>query len=589
MKRIDLEYISNQIKAPFISVTQQLRNVKYFSMAGTLLFSLLLDFSIWLPVVCRSIAMALQAGVLIKLVYQERLLHFKFRHLSKQKKFIPIALFGVCLLFYVEKAIIIFATWGDPVDLLINPYRSYSIIFFVSAFSIYALRLNIIARFLAGIHLRPAQTMMMGFMLLIAVGTLLLSLPQMVADPSQISIIDALFTATSASTVTGLTLAPISEFYRPTGIWVILFLIQMGGLGIMTFGVLFSLVSNQRIKIRHAVTLQGVLETESVGTVRKEIGLIFFLTLIIETVGAVLFWFFLPEETEQPVFSSIFHAVSAFCNAGFSLFPDNLEGFVGHISLNVVVCVLVILGGIGFPVLNNLLSYPFYKKDRTGWRLSFHSKMVLSVSGGLLVIGTIGIYILEFNGVLSPLAWYEKWMASFFHSVTARTAGFNTLNIGEFSDATLYLLLMLMWIGGSPASTAGGIKTTTFAVMLATLKTMLNQREEVSFFQRSLSSQAVQKALSIAFTSSALLAILLLLLLFTEGGYFKEIMFESVSAFNTVGLSTGITSELGPVGKLIIIVTMFVGRIGSLTLAFSLAERISKGKYTYPEERVIIG
>ncbi len=563
--------------------------MKYFSMAGMLILSLLLDFSIWLPEVSRILAMLLQAVVLVKLVYQERLLHFKFRHLSTQKKFIPIALFGVCLLFYIEKAVIFYATLGDPLDLLINPYRSYSIIFFISAFLIYALRLNIIARFLAGIHLRPAQTMAMGFVMLISTGTLLLSLPQMVSDPSKISIIDALFTATSASTVTGLSLAPISEFYSASGVWVILFLIQMGGLGIMTFGVLFSLVSNKRIKLQHAVTLQGVLETESVGTVRKEIGLIFLLTFVIEAFGAVFFWLSLPEGTEAPVFSSIFHAVSAFCNAGFSLFPDNLEGFVGNISLNFVIVVLIILGGIGFPVLNNLGSYPLFRKNRTTWRLSFHSKMVLSVSAGLLGIGTVGIYILEFNGALSSLSWYEKMVSAFFHSVTARTAGFNTLNVGVFSDATLYLLLMLMWIGGSPASTAGGIKTTTFAVMLATLKAMLSQREEVSFFQRSISPLAVQKALSIAFSSSAILAILLLLLLFTEGGHFKEIMFESVSAFNTVGLSTGITSALSPLGKLIIILTMFIGRIGSLTLAFSLAERVSKGKYAYPEERVIIG
>ncbi|MFQ5588924.1 MAG: TrkH family potassium uptake protein [Nitrospiria bacterium] len=589
MKRIDFESIGEKIKQPFVSITQSLRDAKYFSMAGTLIFSLLLDFSPWFPNFCRIIALVLQAGVLVRLVFEERLLHLRFRHLSWQKQLIPIALFGVCLLFYVEKAVILFAVLGEPLDDLIKPYHSYSVIFFVSAFSIYAMRLNIVARFLSGIQLRPAQAMAMGFVLLIATGTMLLSLPQMVSDPSKISIIDALFTATSASTVTGLTLAPISEFYRQSGIWVILFLIQMGGLGIMTFGVLFSLLSNQRIKLQDAVTLQGALATESLGTVRKEIGLIFFVTFVIETLGALLFWLFLPNGTDQPVFTAIFHSVSAFSNAGFSLFPENLEGFVGHIPLNFVVAVLIVLGGIGFPVLNNLGGYPFFKKDRTAWRLSFHSKMVLSVSAGLLGIGTIGIYFLEFNGALASLSWYEKWLASLFHSVTARTAGFNTLNISVFSDATLYLLLLLMWIGGSPASTAGGIKTTTFAVMLATLKAMLNRRQEVSFFKRSLSPLAVQKALSIAFSSSAILAILLLLLLFTEGGHFKEVMFESVSAFNTVGLSTGMTSSLTPAGKLIITLTMFIGRIGSLTLAFSLAERVSKGRYAYPEERVIIG
>ncbi len=581
--------VSEKVKQPFRSVIHQLREVRSFSTPGVLSLCLLLDFSIWFSTVCRLVALVLQASLLVKLVFEERLLHLKFRHLSWQKKFIPIGLFGICLLFYVEKAMILFSVWKEPVDLLISPYRSYSIIFFIAAFGIYALRLNIIAKFLGGLQLRPAQTLAMGFMVLIIIGTLLLSLPQMVADPSKISIIDAFFTATSASTVTGLSVAPISEFYRPAGVWVILFLIQMGGLGIMTFGVLFSLVSNQRIKLNAAVTLAGVLETESIGTVRKEIGLIFLFTFILEALGALILWVFLPEGANQPIFTAIFHAISAFCNAGFSLFPNNLEGFSGGVPWNLVLGFLIVLGGIGFPVLNNLGSYPFFKKDRTAWRLSFHSKMVLSISAGLLLFGTIGIYILEFNGTLASLSWYEKWVAALFHSITARTAGFNTVNVGHFSDATLYLLLILMWIGGSPASTAGGIKTTTFGVMLATLKAMLNQRQEVSFFKRSLSPLAIQKSLAIVFISSALLASLLLLLLFVEEGSFKDIMFESVSAFNTVGLSTGITSELSPMGKIIIILTMFFGRIGPLTLAFSLAERASKGKYTYPQERVIIG
>ncbi|NOY85078.1 MAG: Trk family potassium uptake protein [Nitrospirae bacterium] len=589
MRRIVFKHIRDKINQASQALTTQVRGVKYFSMPGILLLSLLLDFSVWFPMICRSIALLFQAGVLVKLAFEEKLLHLRFRRLSWQKKLIPIALFGVCLLFYFEKVVILFSMWGESFDFLINPYRAYSMIFFMSSFAIYGLRLNIIARFLGGLHLRPAQTMTMGFLLVILVGTMLLSLPQMVIDPSKIVIIDALFTATSATTVTGLTLGPISEFYRPSGIWVILFLIQTGGLGIMTFGVLFSLVSNKRIKLQDAVALQGVLETESVGTVRKEIRLIFLLTLVIETLGALLIYFFLPKETDQPIFTAIFHAVSAFCNAGFSLFSTNLEGFLGNIPMNGVIAVLVILGGIGFPVISNLLSYPMRRKGRAAWRLSFHSKMVLSISGGLLAVGTLGIYILEFQGTLAGLSWFDKWFAAFFHSVTARTAGFNTLNVGDFSDATLFLLILLMWIGGSPASTAGGIKTTTFGVMLATLKAMLNQREQVSLFRRSFSPLAVRKSLSIAFSSSALLAMFLLLLLFTEEGDFKAIVFESVSAFNTVGLSTGITSELSPIGKLIIIVTMFIGRIGSLTLAFSIAERVMKGKYTYPEERIIIG
>jgi len=266
-----------------------------------------------------------------------------------------------------------------------------------------------------------------------------------------------------------------------------------------------------------------------------------------------------------------------------------MEGYVGHLPVNFIIAALVIAGGLGFPVLSNLGNYPLFRKDRTTWRLSFHSKMVLSVSASLLLFGTLGIYLLESSNTLSVLAWHEKWLSAFFHAVTARTAGFNSLNLGQFSGASLFLVMLLMWIGGSPASTAGGIKTTTFGVMLATLGAMLSGRKEVSLFKRGISASAVQKALAIGFTSFALLSFFLLLLLYTEKGNFEEIMFEAVSAFNTVGLSTGLTSKLSPAGKVILILTMFVGRIGPLTLAFSLAERVSKGKYAYPEERVIVG
>jgi len=580
---------------PFFSIrfieplSNTFRGIKVFSTVGMLLFAILLDFSPWLPFVSKIIATVLQTGVLIKLIFEERYLHLKFRRLSWQKKLIPIVLFGVCLLFYIEKLLLLISMWGAEPGTLIDPYRSYSIIFFSSGFSIYTLRLNIIAEFLSQLHLKPAQTLSIGFLGLILFGTLLLSLPQMVTDPSQISIIDALFTATSASTVTGLALFPISEFYRPSGIWVILLMIQLGGLGIMTFGVLFSMISKQRMRLDDKVALQDVLGAESVGSVKDEIKLIFLITFMIEALGAILIWILLPDGTSDPFFTAVFHSISAFCNAGFSLFPDNLMGYVEHFSMNFIIAVLIVLGGIGFPVLNNLGNYPFFSKNRAAWRLSFHSKMVLSISAGLLLTGTVAIYILEYSNSLASLSWYDKWIAAAFHSVTARTAGFNTLDLGGFSDASLYFMMLLMWIGGSPASTAGGVKTTTFGVMLATLGAMLHQRNEVSIFKRSLSSQTVQKSLSTVFTSSALLATLLLLLLALDGGNFKALMFESVSAFNTVGLSTGITAQLSPMGKIIIIVTMFIGRIGPLTLAFSVAERASKGKYTYPQERVLIG
>lgn len=561
-----------------------------FLLISTLFISVLLDFSRWLPLLCRAIALILQAGIALRLCFEGRYLLLRLRHLSLRKRLMLILLFGIGLLFYVEKLLLFAAMWGQPAEVLAAPYHLYSIVFFVCAFSIYAMRLNAISHLLAELHLKPAQTLAFGFFLCILLGTLLLSLPQMVTDPAKISFIDALFTATSAATVTGLSLFAISDYYHLSGQWVILLLIQLGGLGIMTFGALLSLISNQRIRLDDALLLQGALETESVGTVKRELQSLFILTFTIEAAGAFLLWIFFPSEgTPTPLFSAVFHAVSAFCNAGFSLFPANLEGYVGHLPINLVIASLIILGGLGFPVLYNLSRYPLFNRRRGAWRLAFHSKMVLSISAGLLAVGTLGIFVLEYGGALAPLPWHEKWIAAFFQSVTARTAGFNTLNLAHFSSPALLFMILLMWIGGSPASTAGGVKTTTFGVMIATLRAVLRSREEVELFNRRLAPSAIQKALSVAFISSALQAFLLFFMLSIENESFHAILFETVSAFNTVGLSTGITAKLSPAGKFILSIAMFIGRIGPLTIAFSLAERTTRGKYTYPQERVIIG
>lgn len=566
-----------------------LRAMRIFSLAGMFLLSFVLDLSVWFPLFSKGFALLLQGLISLKLCFEERYLFIRLRHLSWKKRLLPIVLFGIGLLFYIEKLFLFIEIWKNPAGDLTAPYRLYSIIFFVSAFSIYTLRFSAIAQFLGRLRLKPAQTLAMSFVLMILLGTLLLSVPQMVVDPSKISFIDALFTATSAATVTGLSLFPISEFYRAGGQWVILLLIQLGGLGIMTFGALLSLITHRHIRLHDAVLLHGALETESVGTVKKEIQLIFLITLTIEAMGALLLWLSFPSETPFPLFQAIFHSVSAFCNAGFSLFPNNLEGYVSEFSVNGVIAALIILGGLGFPVLNNLSQYPLFNQGKSTWRLTFHSKLVLSTSALLLVAGTVGLLIFEYQGELKALAWHEKFVAAAFQSVTARTAGFNTLNLSLFSDGGLFLLMVLMWIGGSPASTAGGIKTTTFGVMIATLRAVLRGREEVELFNRRLSPAAIQKSLSLAFISSALLVIFLMLMFLIEDGSFKSILFETVSAFNTVGLSTGITPRFSPLGKVILVAAMFVGRIGPLTLAFSLAERTSKGKYSYPQEKVIVG
>ncbi len=573
----------------FRRIISAIREIKVASLSGTLLLSLLFDFSPWFPIFLKGAALLLQGGVIIKLTFEERYLLLRFRHFSWMKRLIPIALFLVALLFYFEKGLLFFLLWDQPDAPLIHTYYLYSMIFLGSAFSIYAMRLKTIATFLDQLHLKPAQTLALSFALLILTGALLLSLPQMVVDPSRISFIDALFTATSATTVTGLIVSSTSEYYRLPGQWVILLLIQLGGLGIMTFGALIFFLPRRRMPLQEEIALQGVLAVESIGSVRREIGSIFVITLTIEAIGALLLWTLIRNDTPAAVFQAIFHSVSAFCNAGFYLFPANLEGYADFPALQLTIITLVILGSLGFPVLHNLSSYPLFGRGPTSWRLTFHSKIVLTISAGLLLAGTLGIYLLEYRGVLAPLSWHQKWTAAFFQSATTRSGGFNTVNISLFSDASIFLLILLMWIGGSPISTAGGIKTTTFGVMLATLRSLLRGREEIEIFHRRLSPQAVQKALSVGFISSALLALLLLSLLAVEEGNFKVILFEAVSAFNTVGLSIGETAAFSPLGKAILILTMFIGRLGPLTIAYSLAERTSRGIYRYPEERVIVG
>lgn len=394
--------------AAFHAIGSAVRKIKIASLSGIFITALLLDFSVWLPTLCKAAAIVLQTGGILKLIFEERYLLLRYRRFSLKKRLIPIALFAVALLFYLEKALLLLQIRNDPASLLIHTYRLYGIIFFGSAFSIYALRLKTIAQFLDRLHLKPAQTMAVSFALLIFFGALFLSLPQMVVDPSRISFIDALFTATSAATVTGLGLFPVSEYYRITGQWILLLLIQFGGLGIMTFGALFALLSKRDLRLSDEIAFQGMLETKSIGSVRREVAAIFVTTLTIEAIGTLLLWLCFRNQTDRSFFTALFHAVSAFCNAGFSLFPANLEGHAGNAPVNFTIAALIILGGLGFPVLYDLGSYPLFGSGRGKWRLTFHPKMVLSVSAGLLAAGTIGILLLEYRGALAPLPWHQK-------------------------------------------------------------------------------------------------------------------------------------------------------------------------------------
>jgi len=318
---------------------------------------------------------------------------------------------------------------------------------------------------------------------------------------------------------------------------------------------------------------------------------IFLLTFAIEAAGTlvlVLRW-----SGDFPgwrtLYLAAFHAVSAFSNAGFSLFSENLVGYSGDPGVSLTIAVLIILGGLGFPVLSNLMTYPLFGRKGQPWQLTLHAKVALAASGGLIVVGFLLVLLLEFDQGLRHLSFPQKALAAFFQSVTTRTAGFSTINIGTLAPATLLGIMTLMFIGGSPGSTAGGIKTTTFGTTAATLVAILRGREQVEVFRRAIHPGIIHKALALSFLAFTFLNVSIFLLLVTQEGGFLELAFEATSAFGTVGLSTGYTPRLSPVGKGIIIVTMLVGRIGPLGLASALAEQPAKGKYAYPTEPLLIG
>ncbi len=313
------------------------------------------------------------------------------------------------------------------------------------------------------------------------------------------------------------------------------------------------------------------------------------LTIIFEAIGVLSFYLSWSGskgfEHGSVFYYSLFHSVSAFCNAGFSLFRDSFEGFSASIPHNLTLTALIVIGGLGFTVIMNLFRVGIFKKER----LSLQTKLVLTVTLTLLVFGAVLVLITEWNNSLGGLSIFTKVVVACFQSVTPRTAGFNTVNMASLTNACYFLMMILMFIGASPGSTGGGIKTSTFGIFLASIWSMLKGRNAVEIFKRDVPRDIVNKALSIIILAFMFLAVFGLILMFTEKGNPVHILFELVSAFGTVGLSAGITSDLTTIGKIIIMITMFIGRIGPLTLALAIGQRRESIAYEYPEEAVMIG
>lgn len=433
----------------------------------------------------------------------------------------------------------------------------------------------------------PAQTLALGYFIVIIIGTILLMLPIATTNQAGLDLIDALFTATSATCVTGLIVVNTSTAFTIFGQLVIMVLIQVGGLGLMTMSTLVYFILGKKISLKDRLIIQEDLNQFKISGIVRLVRYVIGVTLVIQGIGALLLFIRLIRQYPivKSIYYAIFHAISAFNNAGFDLFGNSLEDFTGDIIINLVVISLIILGGIGFAVLAELYNKRKFKTT------SLQTKIVLTMSFILIILAFFSFFTLEFSNqeTLGNLPFGQRIMASLFLAVTPRTAGFNTVPTGALRSSTLFLIIILMFIGASPGSTGGGIKTSTFGVMLISLSSMIKGRQDIEFYHRRIENMIIFKALAITLLATGLIILVTILLTISENFNFLPILFETVSAFGTVGLSTGITSELSEPGRLLIILTMFAGRVGPLTLALAFAEKSQAGIYHYPKEKVMVG
>ncbi len=440
-------------------------------------------------------------------------------------------------------------------------------------------------------ELNPAQILATGFAGIIVVGTILLNLPIATMAGKSTGLINSFFTATSAVCVTGLVVVDTGTYWSMFGKTVILLLIQIGGLGFMAMTTLGALILGSKITLRNRLIMQEAFNYFTISGIVRLVKYILIFTLIIEGIGAFLLsLFFIPIYGKMTgIAYGIFHSISAFCNAGFDLIGNgqSFTPFIGNADLNLVIIALIVIGGLGFSVILDIIKVKTFKK------LTLHSKLVITMTAILLSIGFLLFFVLEFNNpsTIGNLDFGDKVVASLFQSVTTRTAGFNTLDTAGLTDSSKFLTMILMFIGGSPGSTAGGIKTTTIAIIVLSVIAIIKGRDDTELFNRRLSRDVTDRALVVFGIAISLVMFVTLLLTIIEGNKeFLDIFFETISAFGTVGLSTGITSDLSSLGKIIISLTMFSGRVGPVTLIIALAHRQKKkALIRYPEGKISVG
>lgn len=439
--------------------------------------------------------------------------------------------------------------------------------------------------------LTPAQLVILSFALIILIGALLLVLPISSQPGRTISFVDALFMSTSATCVTGLATVSMVDDFSLFGQLVILTLIQIGGLGIMTLTSCIALFMGRNLGVREQVMMQDVLDSSSSEELISLIIDIVKFTLVIEFIGAMLLtvgYYLEDYEIGQSLYYGFYHSISAFCNAGLALFNNNLEDFRFSPLIHLTIAGLIILGGLGFSVIQEILQALRTKKRFVNF--SLHSKIVVVTNTLLIAFGTTYLFFGEFLHSFVEYTLWGKLQVAFFQSVTTRTAGFNTIPLTELHPHSIYMMILLMFIGASPGSTGGGIKTTTFALLVQSVKATLSNKNRVEMFERTIPDVIVVRSIAIFVISLITVSTILLVMMRLEPGKdFLSLMFETVSAFGTVGLSMGITSTLSVLGKLVISLLMFIGRVGPLTLVLAVGQNASGSGVQYPESKVLIG
>jgi trk system potassium uptake protein TrkH len=434
------------------------------------------------------------------------------------------------------------------------------------------------------VNLSPPQILVLLYLFFLVFGTILLKLP--IATTKPIGVLDALFTITSAMTVTGLVVFDTGTVYTTFGEVVIMIWIQLGGLGIMSFAVLIFIMLGKKIGFKERILIQQSLNQTSLGGVIRLVKQLFIFAFLIEGIAMIcLATVWVPDfGWKKGLYFSLFHSISAFNNAGFGLLPDNLMQYVGNPVINIVITLLIITGGIGFTVLVDVWTKPSFRK------LSLHSKLMIIGTFILNVVAMIVIFLLEKDNpaTIGGLSGLDQFWASYFQAVSPRTAGFNTIDITQIEDATAFFMCLLMFIGAGSASTGGGIKLTTFLVIVFAVINYLKGKEKIVVRKRMISTEIVHKSLSISTMSILFVFLAVFIMTISEKADFVVILFEVLSAFGTVGLSMGLTYELTWVGKVVLIFMMFLGKIGPLTLVFTLAKP-QKERIGYPSEDVLAG